>query len=214
MRWFLLAVPVLVVLMTTTSFSQQVFIDDWARNSALWWGQGTLSDAEFMGVIQWMIDNGHINLGNDNQIVKETYTIIHPPGWERQVSVVSEDGSMRDAMVALATIDDAIPATIAVSTTQMQGETHEAHRERGLRIINEFLGDAFEHTSTAQQMIAEKPGYADEYIVEVFAFTIQGKSYSFEHMGYIYEIKYEADPEQYDAYLSEFERVAETFQLR
>lgn len=214
MRWFLLAVPVLAVLMTTAAFSQQQIIPEWVRNSALWWAQGLISDAEFMGSIQWLIDNGIIKLGNDGQIVKETYTIMHPVGWDRQVPVMGEDGSMRDAMVALATIDEVIPVTIAVSTSPMQGETLEAHREWGLALINEFLGDAFDHTRTEQQMVAGKPGYVDEYIVEVFAFTIQGKSYSFEHMGDVYEIKYEADPKYYDTYLSEFERVVKTFQLR
>lgn len=215
MRWSLLAVPVLAVLVGTAAFSQQdILLPDWVRNSASWWAQGSISDAEFVTAIEWMIDNKIIRLGGDDKIIRETYTMSYPIGWERQVPIRGDDGAISDGFVVIDTIDEPIPAKISISTTPMHADTLEEYRERGLEMITEFLGDAFTHTRTAPQMVAGQSGYVDEYVLEVFAFTVQGKSYSFEYMGQVHEIKYESDPKHYDKYLPEFERIYDTFQLR
>ena len=41
---------------------QQVSIPKWVKNTALWWGQGQISDTEFVKAIQWLVDNGVIQL--------------------------------------------------------------------------------------------------------------------------------------------------------
>lgn len=44
--------------------AQQVSIPNWVRNTALWWGQGQISDADFVAAIQWLVDNGMIRISN------------------------------------------------------------------------------------------------------------------------------------------------------
>ena len=39
--------------------SEQV-IPDWIRNNAGWWSEGTISDKEFVGGIEYMVKNGII----------------------------------------------------------------------------------------------------------------------------------------------------------
>lgn len=46
---------------------QQVSIPSWVKNTALWWGQGQISDAEFVKAIQWLVDNGLIQLPSTTQ---------------------------------------------------------------------------------------------------------------------------------------------------
>lgn len=44
--------------------AQQTSIPSWVKNTALWWGQGQIGDADFIKAIQWMVDNGIIHLSN------------------------------------------------------------------------------------------------------------------------------------------------------
>ncbi len=47
--------------------AQQASIPNWVKNTALWWGQGQVGDADFIKAIQWMIDNGIIHLSTNAQ---------------------------------------------------------------------------------------------------------------------------------------------------
>ena len=63
---FLLVALSFVIGITIGSFhsviGQQVSIPKWVKNTALWWGQGQISDADFVKAIQWLVDNGMIQL--------------------------------------------------------------------------------------------------------------------------------------------------------
>ncbi|MDE2588170.1 MAG: hypothetical protein KGL95_00670 [Patescibacteria group bacterium] len=47
---------------STNVTAQQTSIPSWVKNTALWWGQGQISDAEFLKAIQWMVNNGIIEV--------------------------------------------------------------------------------------------------------------------------------------------------------
>lgn len=47
---------------STNVIAQQTSIPSWVKNTALWWGQGQISDAEFIKAIQWMVNNGLITI--------------------------------------------------------------------------------------------------------------------------------------------------------
>ena len=50
-------------------------IPDWIKNIALWYGQGQISDSEFIGAIQFLIDNDILQTG---QISSETSYLQNP----------------------------------------------------------------------------------------------------------------------------------------
>jgi hypothetical protein len=54
---------VFVLALSSTGITQafaQTSIPQWVRNDALWWGQGLVSDSEYIKTIQWLVDNGYI----------------------------------------------------------------------------------------------------------------------------------------------------------
>lgn len=46
---------------------QTPLVPNWVKNTALWWGQGQIGDADFIKAIQWMVDNGLIHLSGNSQ---------------------------------------------------------------------------------------------------------------------------------------------------
>jgi hypothetical protein len=53
---------ILIVVSMNASAQQSNTIPSWIKNTALWWGQGQISDAEFIKAIQWLINEGIITL--------------------------------------------------------------------------------------------------------------------------------------------------------
>ena len=43
-------------------------IPEWLRTTAIWWGEGLLSDEEFTGMIQWLLDNGILSVSQYEEI--------------------------------------------------------------------------------------------------------------------------------------------------
>ena len=221
MRWYAVAAAAVAVaglLTATAAFSEQEAIPDWIKNVAGWWAEGLVSDAEYVNSLQWLVDAGYINLGGDGdtqRLVRDgKYSIEQPGDWERQAPIWDEaTGGIRDSIIKLETIDDRIPAIISVSSGGMLGANITEHRQVGLALLDEYLGDAFHHTLFAETDVAGNPGYVDEYTVTIFDWVIQGKSYSFEYEGHIYEIKYESAEGTFPDHLPEFERIAQTFRL-
>lgn len=50
-----------------TAYAQTASIPRWIKNTALLWGQGQISDNEFINAIQWLVDNGMIKLSSTAQ---------------------------------------------------------------------------------------------------------------------------------------------------
>lgn len=218
MKWYVLAAPATaaaLLLASTVAFSEET-IPDWVRSSAGWWAEGLISDADYINSLQWLVDAGYINLDGDVQrLVRDgKYSIEQPDDWERQVPIIDEVAAgIRDSIVKLDTIDENVPAIISLSHGRMLADDITGHREVGLGMVKEYLGDAFNHTTSAQTDVVGNSGYVDEYTVSIFGLVIQGKSYSFEYEGEIYEIKYESERDIFPDHLAEFERIVQTLRL-
>lgn len=64
--WYLLIALSFVIGITlgssTNVIGQQASIPSWVKNTALWWGQGQISDADFVKALQWMINQGILTM--------------------------------------------------------------------------------------------------------------------------------------------------------
>ena len=212
------AAAVGLLLATTVAFSEGDTIPDWIKSSAGWWADGLIGDTQYMDSIRWLVDNGHINLDNGQEVqrlVREgKYSIEHPDDWERQVPARDGPiGSIRDSMIHVHTINDDVPAITSVGSSHMLGGNIAEHRQTGLALVEEYPGNAFVHTLSEDAGVAGNRGHVDEYTISIFSVVIQGRAYSFEHDGLIYEIKYESGIETFPDHLAEFERLAQTFRL-
>ncbi len=47
---------------TTSSAEPQEGIPEWIKNNAGWWSDGMINDSDFMGGIQYLIQNGIITI--------------------------------------------------------------------------------------------------------------------------------------------------------
>lgn len=45
-------------------------IPSWVKTNAVWWGEGQISDLEFVTALQFLITNGHLKVGNTSEDVK------------------------------------------------------------------------------------------------------------------------------------------------
>ena len=43
-------------------------IPDWIRETALWWGEGKISDTEFINAMQWLFDNEILSMTEKNEL--------------------------------------------------------------------------------------------------------------------------------------------------
>ena len=144
---------ILGILVITISFvtilsieAQQDFnIPQWVKNNALWWGQGDISDADFISGMKFLIDQKVLQVSTteddeweveasklykENQpldkkyMVKEfSFSIWQPDNWEKQaVSPHPFDAGLSVySMIESSTCDEDQATTIAVVIDDMEG---------------------------------------------------------------------------------------------
>lgn len=48
---------------TSISAQSQMDIPKWVKNNALWWGQGQISDSDYLAGLEYLVNNNYINVG-------------------------------------------------------------------------------------------------------------------------------------------------------
>ena len=41
---------------SSTTFAEEVFLPNWVRDTALWWGEGKISDGDFINALQYLMN--------------------------------------------------------------------------------------------------------------------------------------------------------------
>jgi len=69
----IIAISVLIVGVSVTSISAQSSMDipSWVKTNAVWWGEGQISDSEFLSALQYLINNELLKVGNSDTDVLE-----------------------------------------------------------------------------------------------------------------------------------------------
>ena len=152
----ILAISVVTIsLVTVLSIdAQQDFnIPQWVKNNALWWGQGDISDADFISGMKFLIDQKVLQvstteddeleveaskLDKENQPLDKKYmenefrfSMWQPDNWERQaVSPHPFDPELFVySMIESSTFDEDQPTTIAVVIDDLEGLSLEDYNE-------------------------------------------------------------------------------------
>jgi plastocyanin len=119
-------------------------IPEWVKNNALWYGQGDISETEFLNAIKFLIDNGIIVIDSTEESVSEVMeaTIIIPNG-NFDVSSVGFYSPLNLEINAGTTViwanEDSVPHTI-----QSQDEVGKVIDMFNSASLN--TGDRFEFT--------------------------------------------------------------------
>ncbi len=68
---FLIIIAILAISVTTITFNQnaeaQSLIPDWIKTNAAWWAEGSVDDQTFLNGIEFLIENGVINVSSGDQ---------------------------------------------------------------------------------------------------------------------------------------------------
>jgi hypothetical protein len=155
---------IIIILVIAISFvtvlsieAQQDFnIPQWVKNNALWWGQGDISDADFISGMKFLIDQKVLQVSTteddewevearklykENQPLDKKYmekvfmfSMWQPENWEKQaVSPHPFDAGLSVySMIESSTFDEAQATTIAVVIDDMEGLSLEEYNEAQL----------------------------------------------------------------------------------
>ena len=75
----IMALSVLLISLSV-NFAEAQSVPEWVKNNALWYGQGTISEAEFLNAIKFLIEQGVIVVDVVKEPVPIDATVIIPNG--------------------------------------------------------------------------------------------------------------------------------------
>ena len=152
---------VLLSILIVTSFtaeqkaSAQSVIPDWVRNVALWWGEGNVADEDYVNGIEWMVNNGIIQLPVagaqvvDQASLDDLWAAIFD--LQMQLGAIQSSGDVQ-AVQGPAGPPGPAGATGATGATGPQGRTGATGAEgptSEMRVYTLSLDGTFTHDSQA-----------------------------------------------------------------
>lgn len=98
----------------TSATAQEVLIPNWVRDTALWWGEGKISDGDFINAIQYLMNEEILNVPSSDSTSEE---IVHQEinfdklsleitGIEEFISVSDVRQALRDSNLEFQVMDD------------------------------------------------------------------------------------------------------------
>ena len=100
-------------------------LPQWIKNTALWYGQGSISETEFLNAIKFLIENDLINVEelNDDQIVSENFNArVSIPNGNYDIANTGFYIPLNLEVIAGTTVewvnDDSVPHTIQSQDSQ------------------------------------------------------------------------------------------------
>ena len=77
----IIAISIVILVSFSTDFVNAENVPNWIKNNALWYGQGEITETEFLNSIKFLIENDILVLDNDNEIKRNQLAqIIIPNG--------------------------------------------------------------------------------------------------------------------------------------
>ena len=81
LRIILIVVSVITLISISTDFVNAENVPNWIKNNALWYGQGEITESEFLNSIKFLIENDILVLNNDDTTKRnQLEQIIIPNG--------------------------------------------------------------------------------------------------------------------------------------
>jgi len=57
--------------LSSTIFAEEILIPNWVRDTALWWGEGKISDNDFINAMQWLMNEKILNVPSPDSSTEE-----------------------------------------------------------------------------------------------------------------------------------------------
>lgn len=79
----------IVAVISTNSYAAAEMVPDWVKNTARWYGEGKISETEFLNAITFLIKNKIISLEKEPPKTTDTSNIIIPNGNSKVANIGS-----------------------------------------------------------------------------------------------------------------------------
>ena len=67
----ILSIVIVSISIGSISAQSNYEIPSWVKTNAIWWGEGQISDSEFLSALQYLINNGHLQIASSTEDTKE-----------------------------------------------------------------------------------------------------------------------------------------------
>ena len=213
----------LILVASVNVSAEENRVPEWVKNTAAWWAMDQITETEFRNAIEFLANQGIIKITGPSTPDEEKYmtvdykfSILQPPNWERQAQVIDQELRLKEnSLVASGTAAYDVPTKIKVSVMDAKGNLKD-HNEWGLRLVDDLLssiGGQFTVNSSGNTTIDNEDAIMNNWTLNLYGMEIKGKSFSVIYRGEAYSISYEADKENFDAHIGQFEEMVETFRF-
>ena len=86
LKIFSISISVIMLVSISVNFANAENVPSWIKNNALWYGQGEISETEFLNSIKFLIENNILVLEKDNELLQEQISKIIIPNGNFNVS--------------------------------------------------------------------------------------------------------------------------------
>ena len=86
LKIFSISIFVIMLVSVSVNFANAENVPSWIKNNALWYGQGEISETEFLNSIKFLIENNILVLEKDNELLQEQISKIIIPNGNFNVS--------------------------------------------------------------------------------------------------------------------------------
>jgi plastocyanin len=86
LKIFSISISVIMLVSVSVNFANAENVPSWIKNNALWYGQGEISETEFLNSIKFLIENNILVLEKDNELLQEQISKIIIPNGNFNVS--------------------------------------------------------------------------------------------------------------------------------
>ena len=86
LKIFSISISAIMLVSVSVNFANAENVPSWIKNNALWYGQGEISETEFLNSIKFLIENNILVLEKDNELLQEQISKIIIPNGNFNVS--------------------------------------------------------------------------------------------------------------------------------
>lgn len=210
------------------SYAQDGEIPSWIKETVKAWGDGIISDSEFVNAIEFLVDAGIINISEkimeDNFIdIKNEFQITKLDNWELEISRDYFTGRPEYNIIESSTAELAIPTGIRITIDAATDVTLERYYKSQIEKFRDHpvIGDivaTIEYSDSGKGTVDERPSIWFEHsmsIPDVFGIPteILVKDTIVEYDGNIYSIAYFGLPHNYEEFFDEYAKMFSTFRF-
>jgi len=147
MKKIQLSIGVVLLFIALSSFTiissiEAQSVPEWIRNTALWYGEGTISETDFLNAMKFLIENDIIIIDNDIEPEPKTINVIIPNGNSDVGNVgfyIPLNAQIKTGTTVVWINDDDV-----LHTVQSQDEQGNVVGHFNSDVLN--TGDSFEYT--------------------------------------------------------------------